>query len=242
MPTIVISGARTGLGLEHIRQLSTDPSNTVLALVRSLAGDITKLREIQYTSSAKIHILECDTSSPASISALPSVISSLSPPIATIDVLINNAAILTVYAPPMTSLTLTPESLSAHMTTNVLGPALLTATLHPLLAPKAKIINITSGLASKTLVGNKTITAVAPAYAISKAALNMLSVYQAQQVGEERVVIVLDPGHCKTEMGGWDNAVLEPEDSVKGIWKIIGRLGKEDAGRFFWYDGTELPW
>lgn len=80
MPTTVITGARTGLGLQHVRHLAPSPTSTIYALVRSLnSSDLTALRTLQSTSPATIRILEGDTSSPASISALPALIASTSP-------------------------------------------------------------------------------------------------------------------------------------------------------------------
>ncbi|KAK4441893.1 hypothetical protein QBC34DRAFT_314246 [Podospora aff. communis PSN243] len=238
MPTFVISGTRTGLGLQNVRHLSTNPSNTIFALVRSLTGDISALQSVQSTSAAKIHILDCDTASESSISALPAQIKSLAPD-TVIDVLINNAAIL--HTAEQNSLTLTTEVLMSHMTTNVMGPALLTSTLLPLLSPTAKIVNITSGLASLGLLSDGTIDAVATAYSISKAALNMLTVHQAKQLPEGMVVVCLDPGHCKTEMGG-PNAYVEPGDSAKGVQSLIEGLKGSDRGKFFAYKGEELVW
>ncbi|KAK0623961.1 NADP-dependent dehydrogenase-like protein [Immersiella caudata] len=238
MPTFVISGARTGLGLENVRHLSQTPSNTIFALVRSLTGDISALQAAQSASTAKVHILECDTSSSPSISALPAQIKAIAPD-TVIDVLINMAAIL--HSGEQNSLSLTSGVLLSHITTNVLGPALLTSALLPMLSPTAKIVNITSGLASLELLSNGTISTDSTAYSISKAALNMLTVHQAKQLPEGMVVVCVDPGHCKTEMGG-PNATVEPEDSAKGLQAIIEGLKGSGKGRFYWYTGKELPW
>jgi len=238
MPVFVISGTRTGLGLENVRHLSSNPSNTIFALVRSLTGDISDLCAVQSTFAAKIHILECDTSSESSIKNLPSQIQTLSPDIK-IDVLINMAAILTHRE--QDSLTLTSEALQLHITTNVLGPAFMISTLLPLLSPTAKIVNVTSGLASMQLLTDGTITAECTAYSISKAGLNMLTVHLAKQLPKGMVVILLDPGHCKTEMGG-PKATVEPRDSAAGVQKILEGLKESDSGKFYWYTGDVIPW
>ncbi|KAK1834061.1 hypothetical protein QBC39DRAFT_398872 [Podospora conica] len=240
MPTTVITGARTGLGLEHVRQLSLDPSNTVFALVRSLtSGDLTALRTIQSSAAATIHILECDTSSPPSIAALPALITGTSPTPVVINVLINNAAIL--HHKTETSLTLTPSAFHSHMATNVLGPALTLAALLPMLAPDARVVNVTSGLGSLELLSNGTIAVEATHYSVSKAALNMLTVHQARQVPRGVVVVCVDPGHAKTEMGG-AGATTEPAESVAGIWRVVRGLRGEDSGRFFVFSGEGVPW
>lgn len=240
MPTTVITGARTGLGLEHVRHLSTSPTNTIYALVRRLStGDLTALQTLQSTSPATIHILECDTSSPASISSLPALITATSPTPVTIHTLINNAAIL--HHRTETSLTLSPSAFHAHMSTNVLGPALVLSALLPLLAPDARVVNITSGLGSLELLSNGTIGTEATHYSVSKAALNMMTVHQARQVPKGVVVVCVDPGHAKTEMGG-EGATTETGESVRGIWEVIGGVKGEDAGKFYEFRGGVVPW
>ena len=240
MPTIVITGTRSGLSLEHVRQLSQDPSNTIIALVRSLtSGDLSALRSVQSSATGTVHILECDTSSPPSIAGLSDRIKAASPTTTTIDVLINNAAIL--QHKPETSLNLSPEAFVSHMSTNVLGPALTLSALLPMLAKDAKVVNITSGLGSLELLSNGTIGVEATHYSLSKAALNMLTVHQARQVSKGVVVVCLDPGYAKTEMGG-PGATTEPEESVAGTLKVIRGLREEDAVRFFLFRGEGLPW
>jgi NAD(P)-dependent dehydrogenase (short-subunit alcohol dehydrogenase family) len=243
MTTFVITGTRVGIGLEHVRQASQNPNNTVFALVRSLtSGDLTALKEIQSSAGPeRVHIIECDTSSETSIASLPGRLttqSSSSSPLR-IDVLINNAAIL--HNDDQNALNLTGDAFLSHMTTNVLGPARTTQALLPLLAPDAKIVNVTSGLGSLKLLTEGRIPAAVAPYSISKAALNMLTVHQAKQLPEGIVAVAIDPGHVKTEMGG-PNAVLEIPDSVRGIQSVVAGLRREDSGRFMDYTGTDVPW
>ncbi|KAK4236615.1 C-factor [Achaetomium macrosporum] len=253
MPVYVVTGARTGIGLEYIRQLShaappPGESNTIFALVRSLDSDLTALCAIQPSVTnpeTTVHILECDISSPSSIATLPDLIRNTNPGAETrIDTLINNAA--TLHSRDETALSLTPSSLQSHITSNVLGPALVLQALLPLLSPRAKVANISSGIASMALVKDGSINAEITPYSISKAALNMLTVHQARQLREmeaykEVVVVAVDPGHAKTEMGG-ANAVVEVADSAGGVLKVLEGLRVEDSGRFLLYTGAELPW
>jgi NAD(P)-dependent dehydrogenase (short-subunit alcohol dehydrogenase family) len=113
MPVYVITGARTGIGLEYVRQLTESPANTVFAIVRSLAGDVSALHAIQQASpgGSNLHILECDISSATSIAALPSKILSTasSPEPLKINTLINNAGIM--HSTAQTPFTLTPDAL-----------------------------------------------------------------------------------------------------------------------------------
>jgi NAD(P)-dependent dehydrogenase (short-subunit alcohol dehydrogenase family) len=78
-------------------------------------------------------------------------------------------------------------------------------------------------------------------YRSSKAALNAaiqgLSVeLQPQGIG----VLILHPGGVKTRMGPRHG--ISPEESVAGMRSIIEKFRLADTGRFFRYDGQEMPW
>ena len=67
MPVYVLTGANRGLGLEFVRQLSADSSNTVIGAVRSMSNDLTDLKSLNKNNN--IHILECDIGDASSISS-----------------------------------------------------------------------------------------------------------------------------------------------------------------------------
>jgi NAD(P)-dependent dehydrogenase (short-subunit alcohol dehydrogenase family) len=106
------------------------------------------------------------------------------------------------------------------------------------------VANISSGIGSLTMLSDGRIPAKAAPYSLSKAALNMLTVHQARQLREEGsgvVVVAIDPGHVKTEMGG-PEAVVEVADSARGVLGVLAGLGEGDSGRFLAYDGVGLEW
>jgi hypothetical protein len=45
----------------------------------------------------------------------------------------------------------------------------------------------------------------------------------------------------KTDMGG-SGAVLEKEESIGGMLKLLRGFKSGDSGRFFQYDGAEREW
>ncbi len=246
MPTYVITGANRGLGLEFVSQLSSQPlhSNTIIAGVRSLS-DPSRISALQSlassSSSSKIHIVECDTGSPSSISAFAKEVFKIldDGPEGKIDYLLNNAGINA--APKQTALTLTPEAVQEHMNVNVLGPALVVQALNSRLGNASVIMNMTSGLGS---LGEAKASNVpkCTAYSISKAGLNMLTVHQAVEMRDRGVVVIcMDPGWVKTDMGG-EEATMEREDSIKGMLRILSGLRVEDSGKFYVSDGREKRW
>jgi len=45
----------------------------------------------------------------------------------------------------------------------------------------------------------------------------------------------------QTSMGG-QHADISPEESARGLVKLIESLTKEQSGRFWTWDGQEHPW
>ncbi|KAK3066140.1 hypothetical protein LTR53_017633, partial [Teratosphaeriaceae sp. CCFEE 6253] len=246
MPVYIVTGANRGLGLEFTRQISQDPSNVLLASVRTASSDVADLEAASKPNADNTHVLTCDTSDLASIEAFAADVKKTLGADKKVDFLINNGAINSV--PEQTSLSITAEGLAEQMKVNVLGPAKTTQfLLHAgVLAPEARIVNMTSGLGSMVVSLSITPRKCAT-YSISKAALNALTVQQSGELREEGkvgpkcVVVCMDPGWVKTRMGG-DGAVLEPEESIGGMLKCIRGLGEGDNGKFYTYTGKEVPW
>src|SRR5581483_2636221 len=81
------------------------------------------------------------------------------------------------------------------------------------------------------------------AYRASKAALNALTVSMALDLGRRHRITacVIHPGWVRTDMGG-PRAEIDARTSVQGMRSVIAGLTLERAGRFWSYDGSELPW
>ena len=239
MPVYCITGANRGLGLEFVRQIGSNSSNTIIATVRSASTDTSELKS---AASKSTHILVCNTSDSSSISSFASEASkTLSGQ--KIDVLINNAGVNSV--PHQNSLNIGEKDLLNEVQINVLGPASTVTSLvnASLLADNARIVNMTSGLGSMEK-GLSISPRKCATYSISKAGLNMVTVHQSGDLREKLqsvVVVCMDPGWVKTRMGG-DGAFLTPEESIGGMLKVVGGLKEDDNGKFYTYDGSIVPW
>ena len=55
------------------------------------------------------------------------------------------------------------------------------------------------------------------------------------------IAIPLHPGWVRTDLGG-PNADIDAVTSVSGMRQVIANLDKSRAGRFWMYNGEELPW
>ncbi|KAI1037540.1 hypothetical protein LB503_013099 [Fusarium chuoi] len=87
------------------------------------------------------------------------------------------------------------------------------------------------------------------AYAASKAALNQMLRHMAQELKRrggkwaEICVLALHPGEVHTDMnsgevGTWDvGTLLEPDESVSSMLKVISEKNHNDTGTFWCWDG-----
>lgn len=240
MPVYFITGSARGIGLELVDQLSSIPSNTIIAAARTISDELRSLE----ASRPNLTTVILDVSSESSIASLPSLL----PEGTKLDYVINNAGIVAGYGIP--ALEITADTLQSNMQTNVLGPALTNIALIPFLAPSALVVNVSSGIGSLELIAVGRIPALNASYSISKAALNMLTVHQAHGLKGKARVVCLDPGHVKTRLGG-DGASVEIEDSAKGIRKVLDGLKDSEQqkldmeigrARYVNFLGGEVPW
>ena len=80
------------------------------------------------------------------------------------------------------------------------------------------------------------------AYRLSKVAFNMVGKGVANDLRSRGVIAVLmHPGWVRTRMGG-AGGKISVEDCVEGQQRILDALTPAQSGRFFNYDGRELPW
>ncbi|MDD0998276.1 SDR family oxidoreductase [Pseudomonas sp. TNT2022 ID1044] len=134
------------------------------------------------------------------------------------DFLINNAGI-GMHANFVDT---TVEQFDLLVNIHFKGPFFLTQTLLPLLNDGGRIINISSGLARFSLPGYG-------AYAAMKGAMEVLTRYQAKELGARNISVnILAPGAIETDFGGGavrDNA--EVNKMVAGN-TALGRAGRPD--------------
>lgn len=80
------------------------------------------------------------------------------------------------------------------------------------------------------------------AYRLSKTGVNMMMRAMAADLGSRGIIAVpLHPGWVRTPMGG-AAAEISPEESAAGLARIIAGLTPEKSGRFWAWDGHEVPW
>lgn len=79
-------------------------------------------------------------------------------------------------------------------------------------------------------------------YRSSKAALNSVVKSLSLDLQSYGIkAVALHPSWVQTEMGG-PNALISTKESADALFNLLDRLTQEDSGKFFNYNGDELPW
>ncbi|KAH8828995.1 short-chain dehydrogenase-like protein [Flagelloscypha sp. PMI_526] len=231
MSSYLITGASRGLGLGLVQLLASKPISEVGLIFASGRKPSETLSELIETNPGRVHFIELEISDKISVEkAVKQVETILEEHKATLDVLVNNAAILN-YTPDGVD---TMSDLSETLNINVVGTHLVTAGFLPLLKKgnAKKVANVSSTLGSLALSA-KFAHMPSPAYKISKAATNMLTRQYAHDLAKDEFsVFCLSPGWVKTDMGSED-AELSVEQSVSAILEIITNADKNSNGKFF---------
>jgi NAD(P)-dependent dehydrogenase (short-subunit alcohol dehydrogenase family) len=231
MPTVLITGANRGLGLEFTRQYLAE-RHTVIAACRS-PGKARELQQLARESTGALALIEIDVADSASVRQAAAAV-----PDAGIDVLINCAGIFGSGSQTIGSLDY--ESWRQVLDVNLLGPARVSEAFLERVARSERrlIVTITSGMGS--IADNESGGYVA--YRTSKAAVNMLMRSAALDLRSRGITcVVVNPGWVRTDMGG-PNGRLSAQESVGALRRLIAKFGPKDSGRFFNYDGREYPW
>lgn len=239
---VLITGASRGLGLAFTSHFLRAGA-TVHATCRS-PDTAHALAEMSAKFPDLLHIHKLDVAVPLSAQAVAMKLKRL-------DVLVNNAGVATRMHPVDSIVESDCSELMSVFRVNVGGSIFTTnAFLEPLRRGKLKlIVNISSDLGS---IQNVSVAQSAKVkgggvsgYRISKAALNMATRIHAAELGAENFkVVALSPGWVATDMGtsGGRSPPLTPDQSVSGCLNVLANLTDSDNGKFFRYDGNEVPW
>lgn len=236
MPTILITGANRGLGLEMAQQYAADGwSIQACCRAPAAASDLAALSG-KYPGKISVHQLEVDA--PDQVEALAATMRGQS-----IDILLNNAGILgaKIDAPGGAGLGhVDYEGWADVLRINTIAPLRLSeALVEPLARGEMKLIVFMSSFMGS--IGGIEETGFY-AYRTSKAALNMVVKMLSIDLKSRGIrTLAVHPGWVRTDMGG-DTAPVGITESISGLRNVIENYGGDQTGRFYRYDGVELPW
>jgi len=231
MSNVLITGCSRGLGLEWARQLA-EAGWRVFASCRhpGEAGELARLAE----RSANLSVHRLDVTDAADIRALCWELEDTP-----LDLLINNAALYLDKDAAMLG-SVRYEDWLRTFDVNTLGAVRLCEAFAPNLRraqrPLAVAVSSHMGSIADIASGDSLY------YRSSKAALNAAMRGMAAALGEQGIgVLIVHPGWVRTRMGGAMGRLSEAQ-SVQGMRALIEDFDRSRHGRFFRYDGTELPW
>ncbi|HEY9736224.1 MAG TPA: SDR family NAD(P)-dependent oxidoreductase, partial [Trichocoleus sp.] len=152
-----------------------------------------------------------------------------------LDILINNAG--TLYDIWQTAETADLTVVQEAFETNTLGPWRVSQAFIPLLkrSRHGRIVNVSSGAGSLTEMGGGT-----PAYSVSKAALNALTLKLASDLQPSGILVnAVCPGWVATDMGGSGGRPVA-DGAASVIWAALLPDNGPTGG--FFRDGHAIAW
>ena len=222
MPTVLITGANRGIGLEFARRHAA-AGWEVIGTARDLgtAGDLNEVARIEQLDAADLDALE---SFAECLQGRP------------LDRFIANAG---TYGPRRIETAEDGDGWLETLNVMAVSPVLLAEKLIPnLQAAKGKAVAITSRMGS---IDDNTSGGFI-AYRSAKAALNAAWTSLSIDHARSGVAFALfHPGWVQTRMGG-AQAPLSVEDSVAGMMRVIDGLKPADRAPFVDYQGDSVPW
>jgi NAD(P)-dependent dehydrogenase (short-subunit alcohol dehydrogenase family) len=228
----LVTGGNRGIGREIARQLATHGEHVIVAARNKTdsersAGELT---DLGYRSSA----VGLDVTDPASIDrAILAIVSEFG----RIDVLVNNAGIA-IDGPGHRPSDPDFDRVKTTLDTNLFGAWACARAVAPHMRATGygRIVNMSSNMASLTLTQDDE----SPAYRVSKAALNMLTVVLAAELREEGILVnAASPGYTRTDMS--PNATRTVEQGADTAVWLATLPSDGPSGRCF-YEREPLPW
>jgi NAD(P)-dependent dehydrogenase (short-subunit alcohol dehydrogenase family) len=239
MPTVLVTGAGRGLGLEFVRQYAAD-GWTVIATARA-PDRATELGGLSAVAGGRVKLHALDVTDHAAIGALAARLEGVA-----IDVLINNSGTMGEHSFAGQGLQAQRFGASDYedwlyqFRVNALAPMRMAEAFveHVAASVQKKIVTLSTVMAS---VGSNNLGGLY-AYRSTKAAVNAIMKSMALDLARRGVIAVpVHPGWAATDMGG-PGAPVRPQHSVAGLRQLIAGLSKDKSGRFWQWDGKELPW
>ncbi|KAL5771853.1 hypothetical protein ACOSQ2_011777 [Xanthoceras sorbifolium] len=252
----MVQGASRGIGLQFVKQLleKTDRGH-VIATCRNPNG-ATGLLDLKNKFAERLEILHLDVTVESTIEASAT---SVREKYGSLNLLINASGILSipnVLQPETTLNKVEKSSLMLAYEINAVGPILVIKHMWPLLKvgggtgterDVAVVANLSARVGS---IGDNRLGGW-HSYRSSKTALNQLTKTVSVEFSRRKdpvICILLHPGTVDTDLSRPfqrnvpDGKLFTKEFSVQKLLGIINKAKSHDNGKFFAWDGQEIPW
>ncbi|XP_044478819.1 uncharacterized oxidoreductase C663.09c-like [Mangifera indica] len=252
----MVQGASRGIGLEFVKQLlEKNDRGHVIATCRN-PNVATGLLDLKNKFAERLDILQLDLTVESTIEASAK---SITERYGSLNLLINASGILSitnVLQPETTLKKVERSSLMLAYEVNAVGPILVMKHMWPLLKAGggtgterevAVVANISARVGS---IGDNRMAGW-HSYRASKAALNQLTKTVSVEFAQRKdpvICILLHPGTVDTDLSRPfqrnvpAGKLFTKEFSVQKLLSIIDNTKKHDNGKFFAWDGLEIPW
>ncbi|XP_019706731.1 uncharacterized protein [Elaeis guineensis] len=253
----MVQGASRGIGLEFARQLlEKNEKGHVIATCRNPDG-ATGLLELKRKFMERVNIMQLDVTNESTIQQATAA--SIRESYGSLNLLINASGILSVpnvLQPETTLSKVEKSSLLVAYEVNAIGPILVIKHMWPLLR-----VGGGSGLERKFAVVANLSARVGSigdnglggwhSYRSSKAALNQLTKTISVEFARKKdpiICILLHPGTVDTDLSRPfqrnvpQGKLFTKEFSVQKLLTIIDNSKPSDNGKFFAWNGQEIPW
>lgn len=237
-PVALVTGANRGLGFEVCRQLGAQGCRVLLGARDPAAGKAAA--KTLRLEGHDVTALTLDLAQPSSIQAAADHISRTH---AWLDMLVNNAAILSDLNQQPTAVS--EATLRENFDINFFGPWQLTRALAPLLKASAgRVLNMATQVARLSQLADPDSPLkddICPAYQASKVALNAMTVLFAKELRESGArVNSVCPGWVLTDMGHEDlpdygdaARPMSPAEAVAAYLWLLAPDADGPTGGFF---------
>jgi norsolorinic acid ketoreductase len=245
--TVLVTGSNKGIGKGLLASYLARPSTTAIALVRNPNHSTSQsLHALPTGKGSKLIILQYDASVAESAKSAISTLQS-SYNIDHLDIVVANSGMLGYHGP---STAAKQADFLDPFITNTLGAIFLFDAAQPLLEKSSnpKFFTISSAMGSMGKLEAYAPMPMMP-YSVSKAAINF-AMRKLHFEFPQIVVSPLQPGWVQTDMGAEaaeavgvkEGPPVTIEQCVTGLSKQIDGATRETSGRFWAFDGEEIPW
>jgi len=227
----LVTGANRGMGLETCRQL-LDRGMRVVMTARETTAVERAARDLAH-DSRNLMTVRLDVTDRGSIETAHRTVTER---FGHVDVLINNAAVLVFDDSDV--LAIPADGFHHTFETNVFGVIEVCRVFVPPMADRGfgRVVNVSSGAGQLSAMST-----YAPAYSMSKAALNAFTRILADTYHSRGVLAnAVDPGWVRTDMGG----LAAPRSVQQGVATTVWLATLPDDGPTggFFRDRRAIPW
>lgn len=244
---LVIGGSR-GIGLALVEALLADPAWASVTAASRSAAATPELAALQRRHGERLQTVALDVADEASIEQAAAAVRARHP---VLQLLINTVGLLhgEGLAPERRLAEVNPQALLKSYAVNAVGPILVAKHFQTLLAHEERAVLATLSARVGSITDNR--LGGWYAYRAAKAGQNQLLRTAAIELARRAprlISVSLHPGTVETGLSApfrgnvAADKLFTPAYAAERLLAVIEGLTRESSGRFYAWDGAEIPW